>query len=89
MICKKIVRRAEITVEVARSRQEQYADKTRKQHNCAVGQHAWLSTKNMNPSEVGVRKLMRRNIGPFTIVEMIMINDVVVRLDLPTHEMSS
>jgi Integrase zinc binding domain/Integrase core domain len=79
----KAVANAKKAIKVAQDRQKFYADQRRTPMTYEVGDQVLLSTKNLNVTNMGSRKLVPRFIGPFPVTEV--INEVAVKLSLPEH----
>ena len=75
--------RAQRNLYAAQQSQKAYADTKRRDVTFAVGDKVLLSTKNLRLCTPGVRKLLPRYIGPFTIVER--LGAVAYRLALPPN----
>ena len=80
--CKQTWRATRINLVRAAARMKEQADRRRRPApTYRVGQHVWLSTKDI-PIWGGTRKLAPRYVGPFTIMHV--ISPIAVRLRLPS-----
>jgi glycosylphosphatidylinositol phospholipase D len=74
---------AKNNLEIAKEKQKKYADRRRREVHIEVGDQVLLSTENLSLPSMPVRKLRRRFIGPFNVVEK--FSAVAVKLALPPH----
>jgi len=74
---------AKKAIQAAQNRQKLYADKKRTPVSYEIGQEVLLSTKNLNITNMGTRKLVPRFIGPYPVTDV--INEVAIKLALPDH----
>jgi hypothetical protein len=77
------LKQAKLAIKAAQDRQKAQADKKRTFAMYNTGDKVMLNTKNFKFKCTGVRKLMPRWCGPFTIVEAVGL--VAYRLDLPAN----
>ena len=75
------VQRARYCLRVAQQRQQQLADKKRRELEFAVGDKVWLNIRNIRLRMTGARKFGPVSAGPFRITER--IGKVAYRLELP------